>query len=287
VCNLDPNVNNTLSYNLIDCQSEIIIAARTCDAHKFTGSEYLTQYVQHANVYYSDTNSSSIGIPTRGTFSKDSAYIDGMSGYQPRTIQEVVRFERANKLNYLDDWQRNMSNEEFYRILYERPDMTNREFYRTFFRLPRETAESFIPSVAHQDHLVRLFKKVIRSSEETSEIYPWFASITHESNFYFFLNRYRTLLSDIAAFKDNFTRLNMDWTEYRYLISQAYRNEAWIARFNEVCVGDYQLMHSRMNDLEYIDWVDTTHYVSHVFVNEVLSGVDATMELTHVFSFLI
>lgn len=103
MCNLDPSLNSALSFKPIDFQAEIIIAAQTCNSHKFTGSEYFTQYLRHNNVYYSDTNFSSLGIPTRGTLSKGAAYIDGMSNYQPRPIQEVVRFERLNKLKYLDD----------------------------------------------------------------------------------------------------------------------------------------------------------------------------------------
>lgn len=290
VCSLDPNLNNALSLKSINLQAKIIIAERTGNSHKFTGSEYFTQYLNHNNVYYSDSNFSSIGIPTRGTLSKGAAYIDGMSSYKPHSLQDVVRFERLNKLKYLDDWGRNVSNEEFYRILYELPNMRGRMLYRELFNLPEETAESFIPSVAHWDHLVRLSKKVIESLEKPSNSYSWCTPNTHESNFYIFISRYYTLLNDIAAFKNTLAVFNIDWTHHRYLISRAYRNEALITRFNEVYVGDYRLLHSNtrlFGDVPMNHFVDTTHYASHVFVNEALIGVDATMELTHVFSFLV
>lgn len=125
-----------------------------------------------------------------------------------------------------------MSNEEYYRLLYELPEVSYS--WRALLDLPRETRATFRPQTAHLEHSKRLHEKVIKLTENTSDINALDNLIQPKLHFHYYTSRFQILLNDIRVFQSNLTHFNIDWTKYKYLIDQAYRDEALLCRYHEV-----------------------------------------------------
>jgi hypothetical protein len=258
-----PNPETSLSHAPIDYQAEMIAAISTRGIDQLNINECLTNYVVRTNIYYSHNSVTENGISIRAALAENIKFT---SNHKFLSSEDLNRLEIADELTFLHNWQR---------------EMTDAEFYRSIHYLREEADDPFTLLTAYTQQLAYLYKKAYGSLDKALEPGYWSDSIKHVANFCRYVNRCRTLLYETQELKATWEHTDTDWSQYDYLWPHIYRNNAMLCRHGEVFLGDYEFL---LRQSQAIELIDTFHDISNVLANEALMGADGVMQLMALFT---